>query len=151
VLAALTGMNAKTKIRRLVRPDDRAASGLGFTRPRYFEYTPGTNKQHIRVRPCPHRGCPGVADRALLLPEVAASGWGVLCTSCWRAPVVVDEGSPVGEQSRQARWGRSPFPAAYDTHISGNAGPAGSLRDGAESRRVTPHPPFEVASAASRS
>jgi hypothetical protein len=148
VLAALTGMDAKTKIRRLVRPDDRAASGLGFTRPRYFEYTPGTNKQHIRVRPCPHRGCTGAADRVLLLPEVAASGWGVLCTSCWRAPVVVDEDSPVAEQGRQAHWARAPFPAAYDTYITGNAGPAGSLRDRAESRRVKPHPPFDVASAA---
>lgn len=146
VLAALTGMNAKTKIRRLVKPDDRAASGLGFTRPQYFEYTPGTDKQHVRVRPCPHRGCTGVADRVLLLPEVAVSGWGVLCSSCWRAPVTAEDRCAVADQERQARWARAPFPAAYDTYVTGNPGPAGSLRDGAQSRRVTPRSPFDVAS-----
>lgn len=143
VLAAVTGMKIKTGLRRLVLPEDREKMGLGFTRPRYFEYVPGSNKQRVRVRPCPHRGCRGVADRVLLLPEVAASGWGVLCSTCWRAPVATADCVPgvVG------RWEQAVFPAGYDVFLTGRAGAQGSLRDRAETSLVTAPQPFDLAPA----
>jgi hypothetical protein len=141
VLAAVTGLDIKTGLRRLVRPEDREKMGVGFTRPRYFEYVPGSDKQRMRVRPCPHRGCRGVADRVLLLPEVAASGWGVLCSACWRAPVAASDESP----EVASRWQQAVFPSGYDLHITGRAGAMGSLRDAPETSVVAAPEPFDLA------
>jgi hypothetical protein len=141
VLAAVAGMNIKTGLRRLVVPEDREKMKLGFTRPRYFEYVPGSDKQRIRVRPCPHPGCRGVADRVLLLPEVAASGWGVLCSTCWRAPVAAADES----EGAARQWERAVFPAGYNLFLTGRAGAKGSLRDGPETTVVVAPEPFDLA------
>ncbi len=144
VIAAHTGLDAKTDVRRWVLPEDRAAYGLGFKRPAFFEYTPGSDKQRIRLVPCPHRGCRGLAARVLLLPEVAVSGWGVLCTSCWRAPVGVDAMAAPEARLKQARWAKAPFPPAYDTYVSGRSGPAGSLRLRGETRISSDPQTFDI-------
>lgn len=152
VLAALTDLDAKAEIRRMAVPEDRAVSGLGFTRPRYLEYAPGSNKQNLRVKPCPHRGCPGVADRVLLLPEVAASGWAVLCSTCWRAPVTPHTpGTGSAQQALQARWATAPFPRDYATYLTGRGGPAGSLRDRNETLIDHCPVPLDVAASSDRS
>jgi hypothetical protein len=144
MLAAVTGRDIKTGLRRLVVPEDREKMNAGFTRPRYFEYVPGSDKQRIRVRPCPHRGCRGVADRVLLLPEVAASGWGVLCSTCWRAPVAAADVSP----ETASRWEQAVFPAGYDLFFTGQAGAKGSVRERTETTIVVAPEPFDLAPAA---
>ncbi|MGY1827594.1 hypothetical protein [Blastococcus sp. SYSU DS0541] len=143
MLAAVTGRNIKTGLRRLVVPEDREKMNAGFTRPRYFEYVPGSDKQRIRVRPCPHRGCRGVADRVLLLPEVAASGWGVLCSTCWRAPVAAADVSP----QTASRWEQAVFPAGYDLFFTGQAGAKGSVRERTETTIMVAPEPFDLAPA----
>ena len=83
VEAALAMGVTEDAIRQLVRPLQRSA---GFTRPRYLRYVPGSGRSRVQLIPCPH-GCRRAwANAVALLPEVAASGFGVLCTSCRRAP-----------------------------------------------------------------
>jgi hypothetical protein len=79
----------------------------------------------------------------LLLPEVAASGWGVLCSTCWRAPVNFAEVAP----ELATRWQQAVFPAGYDVFLTGRAGAKGSLRDGSETTVVAAPEPFDLAPA----
>lgn len=68
-------------VRQLVVPRTRKA---GFRRPRFLEYA---DSARTRVRPihCPHDRQP--ATHVSLLPEVAISGVGILCTRCRRVPI----------------------------------------------------------------
>ena len=143
VLQTLTGSD----VRELVCPTEREAAGAGFTRPRYFEYVPGSSHERIRIRirQCPHPRCRGIADRVALLPEVAASGWGVLCSTCWRAPATVNPDAAPDTRADQGRWATVVFPAEYDNYVSGRSGPGGSLRERAETLIVTPATPFDIA------
>jgi hypothetical protein len=141
VLQTLTGSD----VRELVCPTEREAAGAGFTRPPYFEYVPGSSHERIRIRQCPHPRCRGIADRVALLPEVAASGWGVLCSTCWRAPATVNPDAAPDTRADQGRWATVVFPAEYDNYVSGRSGPGGSLRERAETLIVTPATPFDIA------
>jgi len=82
-------------IRQLLVPRHRAT---GFKRPRYLEYA---DDAKTRVRPitCPHDG--QACTHVVLLPEVAASGYGVLCPHCLRTP------------NTTGSWPRTKFPADY--------------------------------------
>jgi len=141
LLETLTGAD----IRDLVTPTDRETSGLGFTRPRYLEFVPGSNRERVWLRRCPHPRCHGIADRVLLLPEVAASCWGVLCSTCWRAPATVDPKAGPGTAAEQGRWANIVFPAEYDNYISGQSGTGGSLRLRPETLIVQASDPFDIA------
>jgi hypothetical protein len=111
--ALLLGISDK-ELRRKVAPCDRAG---GFSRPRYLDYTPGSAKQRVQAITCPHARCLGLCDAIVLLPEVARSGYGVICSTCRRAPNTTD-----------ARWARLAFPADYTQPFTGPAGTTGSLR-----------------------
>lgn len=93
-LALLLGIS-QWNVRQLVVPRVRAT---GFQRPRFLEYA---DAEKTRVRPitCPHDG--RAADHVCLLPEVAASGVGVLCRHCRRVPV------------DNALWATTLFPEVY--------------------------------------
>jgi hypothetical protein len=146
LLETLTGVD----IRELITPTNRETSGLGFTRPKFLEVVPGSNKERVWLRRCPHPRCHGIADRVLLLPEVAASGWGVLCSTCWRAPATVDPKAGSDTAAEQARWATIVFPAEYDNHISGRSGTGGSLRLQPETLTVQANDPFDIATTKTR-
>lgn len=100
--ALLVGLSYRA-VRQWARPYDRVA---GFTRPRFFEFVPGSDASRIRLVRCPHRRCRGTASHVVLLPEVAASGFAVICTTCRRAP------------SLEAPWPSIAYPAPYLTHYT---------------------------------
>lgn len=87
------------EVRELVKPQRRAG---GPTRPIYLAYADQA-KTHVKVVPCPHDRCRGrrCADHVALFPEVAASGYGVICSHCRRTPAEGDS------------WPRTQFPRAY--------------------------------------
>lgn len=101
-------------VRELVKPQKRPG---GFTRPRYLIYT-NKAKTHVKAIPCPHSSCRGRrwASHVALLPEVAASGFGVICPHCRRAP------------SDRGGWPKLQFPPEYLRDWT-NRGLGGSLRD----------------------
>lgn len=103
---ALAASWTEREVRELARPYDRA----GFTRPRLLELHPD-DPARLRVIACTHhrRGERPLADRVVLLPEVAASGFAVLC-ACGRAPV------PRRDPGFD-RWHRIAFPAAYTSTL----------------------------------
>lgn len=121
VEAALAMGVTEDAVRQLVRPLQRSA---GFTRPKYLRYVPGSGRSRVQLIPCPH-GCRRAwANCVALLPEVAASGFGVLCASCRRAP-----------NGEHADWFRVAFPTAYLQPFTGT-GAGGSLRDEAKTFAV---------------
>lgn len=93
-------------VRELACPHDR----IGFTRPRFLSLHPN-DASRVQVITCTHcrKGQRPPADRVVLLPEVAASGFGVLC-ACGRAPV------PRNAPSFH-RWHRIAFPSLYTTSL----------------------------------
>ena len=104
-LALAAGSTYKT-VRALAEPRDRSG---GPTRPRYLELHPN-NSSRLRPITCTHcsrQSSP--ANRVVLLPEVAASGYGVLC-ACGRAPV------PRSDAAFE-RWHRIAFPAVYTSTL----------------------------------
>jgi hypothetical protein len=96
---ALAVGRPEADIRELVRPQKRSG---GFTRPRYLVYADKA-KARVKAIGCPHGRCKGrrFADHVALLPEVAASGYGVICRHCRRAPALHDE------------WPLTQFPPEY--------------------------------------
>lgn len=112
--AALAVGMSEDAIRELVKPRRRSA---GFTRPQYLRYLPGSHKTRVQLIPCPHGCRRGWASRVALLPEVAASGYGVLCPTCRRAPSTAD-----------AIWAATAFLPAYLEPVTGRGGAPGSLR-----------------------
>lgn len=117
---ALAVGRTEAEVRELVRPAHRSA---GFDRPRYLSYADDA-KTRVRAIGCPHQKCRGrrAADHVVLLPEVAASGYAVICGHCRRAPATVDE------------WPLTQFPTDY-LQAWTNRGRGGSLRE--EGRTVT--------------
>lgn len=111
--ALLLGVS-DVELQRKVVPCERVT---GFTRPQYLQYTPGSGKQRVQAIACPHDRCRGLCDLVVLLPEVARSGYGVICSTCRRAPNIIDN-----------RWARLVFPNAYTQPFTGPGGAAGSLR-----------------------
>jgi hypothetical protein len=85
---ALAVGRSEAEVRELVKPQKRAG---GFTRPQYLTYA-NKAKTHVKAIGCPHGRCRGrrFADHLALLPEVAASGYGVICGNCRRAPATRD-------------------------------------------------------------
>jgi len=125
--ALLLGITA-TELRRKVVPVERAG---GFKRPQYLQYTPGSSKARVQAIACPHQRCGGLCDLIVLLPEVARSGYGAICSTCRRAPNTTDP-----------RWSRLAFPADYCQPFTGPSGTAGSLRLAGQtiaSRTVRPY------------
>lgn len=112
-VALAVGRN-EDEVRRLVVPIRRSA---GFTRPRYLAYA-DKGKTKVKAIGCPHGRCKGrrFADHVVLLPEVAASGYGVICRNCRRAPAT------------SASWHEIQFPTTYLGQWT-SAGPKGSLRE----------------------
>lgn len=110
---ALAVGRSEDDVRELVKPQKRAG---GFTRPRYLAYA---DPAKTKVKPvgCPHGRCEGrrSADHVVLLPEVAASGFGVICTHCRRAP------------SMTGQWPVTQFPVEYLTPWT-RVGTPGGLR-----------------------
>jgi hypothetical protein len=100
-------------LRELVKPQKRVH---GFQRPRFLQYADKA-KTRVKAIGCPHGGCRGRrhADHVVLLPEVAASGFGVICSFCRRTP------------STAARWSDVQFPSQYLSHVTGFGG-GGRLR-----------------------
>jgi hypothetical protein len=111
-LALMLGVT-EDDIRELVKPQQRTG---GFTRPRYLQYADKA-KNKVKAIGCPHGRCRGRqhADHVVLLPEVAASGFGVICTTCRRAP------------NTGVAWDLLQFPREYLGHWT-NAGAGGGLR-----------------------
>jgi hypothetical protein len=110
---ALALGRAEAEVRELVKPQRRSG---GFTRPRYLVYA-DKSRTKVKAIPCPHARCRGRrhADHVVMLPEVAASGYGVICRHCRRAPAQHDE------------WPITQFPQVYLASWT-NCGPGGSLR-----------------------
>lgn len=119
---ALTLGRSEQEVRHLVVPLKRSA---GFDRPQYLRYADSA-KSRVALIECSHQSCRGrrFADHVVLLPEVAASGFGVLCSHCRRAP------SPIGP------WPRMQFPETYLQSWT-NVGDGGNLRS---SRRTVGAP-----------
>lgn len=115
-LALELGCSEK-ELRDLVKPKRRAG---GFTRPRYLTYA-NKAKTHVKAFGCPHGKCKGRrhADHVVLLPEVAASGYGVICSSCRRTPAT------------DGQWPLTQFPADYLQSWTSRDS-RGSLRDEAQ-------------------
>ncbi|MEV4274927.1 hypothetical protein [Actinoplanes xinjiangensis] len=100
-------------IRAFVAPAHRY--GVSFDRPIYLTYA-DAEKTQIEIIRCPH-DCPsGRCDVVALLPEVAASGFGVICSSCWRTPNIADP-----------KWAKIVFPSSYGTPVT-RVAEAGPLR-----------------------
>lgn len=117
-------------IRRLVKPAQRTS---GFIRPTYIAYS-SKKRSRVRLISCPHADCRrGRADVPVLLPEVADSGFGVLCSKCRRAPNITD-----------AKWAHIVFPPSYVEHLWTGSGRKGSLRDSAKSRELTSQVPLAL-------
>jgi hypothetical protein len=111
--ALLLGIS-EAELRRKVVPVERSG---GFKRPQYLQYTPGSGKARVQAIPCPHDRCRGLCDLIVLLPEVARSGYGAICSTCRRAPNTTDP-----------RWVRLAFPVDYCRPFTGRGGTVGSLR-----------------------
>jgi hypothetical protein len=115
------------QVRELVKPQKRSG---GFTRPRYLTYA---DKARTKVKAigCPHPPCRGRrhADHVVLLPEVAASGYGVICSRCRRAPVESDA------------WAKRQFPREYLQHWTGR-GTGDGLRAAAQTIPAAPPVPL---------
>jgi hypothetical protein len=113
---ALALGRSEADVRELVKPQKRSG---GFTRPRCLAYT-NTKRTQVKAIGCPHDRCKGrrFANHVVLLPEVAASGYGVICTHCRRAPALHET------------WPQTQFPTSYLG--SWTRGPGGSLRDAAQ-------------------
>ena len=127
--ARVLGVHVKGTLRPLVVPPPNGRPA-GFTRPRYLAYA--EDKQALQLIACPHDDCDGVCDVVVLLPEVAASGYGVLCSTCRRAPNI-DE-----------KWPTVVFPPSYTASEFENVGGRGSLRKGSRTRAVAPVEPLSV-------
>jgi hypothetical protein len=114
---ALALDRTEAEVRELVKPQRRPA---GFTRPRFLVYADKA-KTRVKAIGCPHDRCRGrrFADHVVLLPEVAASGYGVICSHCRRVP------------SENGNWSRTQFPTPYLQSWT-NRGPGGSLRADAQ-------------------
>lgn len=123
-----------TAVRELAQPYGRAA---GFTRPRFVELHP-IFSTGVRALMCTHcsRRDRQAADRVVLLPEVAASGFGVLCT-CGRPPV--PRSAP-----EYRRWHRVAFPPAF-TEVLFTRLARSSLRDEPQTGVAPDYPPLVVA------
>jgi hypothetical protein len=104
-------------LRELVKPQHRSG---GFTRPAFLKFADEA-KTHVKVIGCPHGKCKGrrYAEHVVLLPEVAASGFGVICRSCRRTPALSDA------------WPLTQFPTEYLQHWT-KRGPGGSLREASQ-------------------
>lgn len=111
-LALILGCTEE-KVRDLARPRHRNA---GFKRPGYLEYTSHT-KDRVRHLTCPQDGT--AATHVALFPEVAASGFGVLCPKCRRAPTL------------QGPWPQRVFPEQYLSASYTRAPGKGSIVDSA--------------------
>lgn len=96
---ALSLGRTENEIRGLVKPQRRNG---GPTRPMYLVYVDQA-KTHVKTIPCPHDKCRGrqQADHVVLLPEVAASGYGVICSHCRRTP------------AEDGKWPMTQYPSAY--------------------------------------
>ncbi|NPC42842.1 hypothetical protein [Nocardioides sp. zg-1230] len=112
---ALALGKTEDEIRELVKPQRRSG---GFTRPVYLAYA-NQSKTHVKAIPCPHGKCRRRrhADHVVLLPEVAASGYGVICSHCRRAP------------AQDGAWPVTQYPTTYLGRWT-SAGAGGSLREG---------------------
>ena len=112
-------------MRELVKPQKRPG---GFTRPRYLAYATKA-KTHVKAVGCPHSSCRGRrhADHVVLLPEAAASGYGVLCRHCRRSPAVHDT------------WPKTQFPEQYLEQVT-NRSVVGGLRLGSQTYVVARSP-----------
>ena len=110
---ALALGRSEDEVRALVQPTRRTG---GFTRPRYLAYADQA-KTRVKTITCPHTSCRGRthAQHVVLLPEVSASGYGVICGNCRRVPIGDSE------------WSAVQFPADYLRHWT-NRGRGGSLR-----------------------
>ncbi|WP_395695265.1 hypothetical protein [Nocardioides sp.] len=117
---ALALGQTEADVRELVKPQKRSG---GFTRPRYLTYT-NRHKTHVKAIGCPHDRCRGrrYADHVVLLPEVAASGYGVICRHCRRTPAVAEA------------WSRTQYPKTYLDDFTGRRTPGG-LRAETQTRR----------------
>jgi hypothetical protein len=118
-------------VRELVVPTKRG--GLGFDRPQHLSYA-DHRKTRVQIIACPHRCRHGRCDVVALLPEVAASGFGALCSTCWRAPNTADP-----------KWATIVFPPAYGTPVT-RVTPRGSLRSAAQTVPAQPAVPLAIAS-----
>jgi hypothetical protein len=127
--AMLLGIS-DNELRRKVVPAGRTA---GFARPQYLDYTPGSAKQRVQAIVCPHGRCRGLCDVVVLLPEVARSGYGVICSTCRRAP-----------NTAEARWSRLAFPDDYTQPFTGPTGTTGSLRLAGQTYPAATVHPFQV-------
>lgn len=117
-LALILG-RTEERVRDLACPRARK---YGFVRPVYIEYT-SPRKDRVRGLKCPHDG-----SRALhvaLFPEVAASGLGLLCRLCRRAP------------KSDATWADCVFPAQYVAGSWTRRLGRGSIIDGARTVSVS--------------
>ena len=101
----------------------------GFPRPKFLAYNPG--KARILAIRCPHSDCGGVADAVVLLPEVASSGFGVLCSTCRRAP------------NTSGEWPDIVFPLDY-LRLATSTGEV-RLRRATRTTLTDSPPPFDVA------
>jgi len=112
---ALALGRSEADVRELVKPQKRSG---GFTRPRYLTYA-NRAKTHMKAIGCPHGRCKGrrFADHVVLLPEVAASGYAVICSHCRRAP------------AEDGDWPVTQYPPTY-LGCWTSAGVDGSLRQG---------------------
>lgn len=111
---ALALGKTEDEIRELVKPQRRSG---GFTRPVYLVYA-NQARTHVKAVPCPHGRCRGrrFADHVSLLPEVAASGYGVICSHCRRTP------------AEDGTWPVTQYPSTYLERWT-SAGGSGSLRE----------------------
>ena len=112
VLAKILG-RTEERVRDLARPRARK---YGFVRPTYIEYT-SPQKDRVRALTCPHDQ--NHATHVALLPEVAASGYGVLCRTCRRVPTA------------DPHWADCVFPPQYVTGTWTRQPGKGSIIDGA--------------------
>ena len=106
------------RIRDLARP---RARHYGFIRPVYLEYT-SPRKDRVRTLICPHDGKP--AAHVALFPEVAVSGYGVLCRHCKRVP------------SADPAWVDCVYPDQYVSSSWTRRAGRGSIIDGARTVSV---------------
>ena len=104
----------------------------GFQRPRFFEYVAGHGNSRVRLIACPPGRCQGRASHICVLPEVAVSGFGVLCVQCRRAPQL------------DGPWVTLAFtPAAYLGCYSASGAEVG-LRAARQTVQVPPAVPMDV-------
>ncbi|BAL91935.1 hypothetical protein AMIS_67150 [Actinoplanes missouriensis 431] len=116
-------------VRELVLPTSRY--GLGFERPRYLAYV-GERSDRVQLISCTH-GCEqGLCDLVALYPEVSASGYGVICSTCWRLPNTADP-----------KWQTIVFPAIYGRSFN-RTSPKGSLRDAVQTVPIGPAVPMAI-------